>query len=154
MVDHTALKVNQSCIIALLVLAFVVGGRGGSAGRVGLGLVLFVAAVMAAGTIFPRAGLFKALYLYGLKPVGLLQPRVVREDPEQHRFAQGMGACVLLIGAALLALGAAIAGWVLVWLVVALALVNLVFDFCAGCFIYTQLRLHRFLAPSRAAETG
>jgi hypothetical protein len=31
-------------------------------------------------------------------------------------------------------------GWALGWLVVALALANLLFGFCAGCFIFYQLR--------------
>ena len=30
-------------------------------------------------------------------------------------------------------------GWVLAWLVVALALVNILLGFCMGCFIYFQL---------------
>jgi hypothetical protein len=146
-VDRTALKVNQFFIVALLVVAFVVG-----ASPAGLALVLFVMLVMAVGTAFPQAGLFKAIYLYGLKPAGLLKPRIIAEDPVQHLFAQGMGAAVLLVASILLAAGAAIAGWALVWIVIALALVNLVFDFCTGCFIYTQLALHRVFVHSEPRE--
>ncbi|HMQ34233.1 MAG TPA: DUF4395 family protein [Chloroflexaceae bacterium] len=30
-------------------------------------------------------------------------------------------------------------GWALALMVVALAAINLIFGFCAGCFVYTQL---------------
>ncbi|MER3438442.1 MAG: DUF4395 domain-containing protein, partial [Chloroflexota bacterium] len=30
-------------------------------------------------------------------------------------------------------------GWVLAWIVAALALINLLFGFCAGCFLFFQL---------------
>lgn len=143
-VDRNALKVNQFFIVSVLVLAFVL-----SSSPAGIALVLFVMAVMAVGTVFPRAGLFKAVYLYGLKPAGAIKPRIVAEDPVQHQFAQGMGAAVLLIAALLLGpIGVTVAGWALVWVVVALALLNLVFDFCTGCFIYTQLELHRVFVRS------
>jgi hypothetical protein len=148
-VDRTALKVNQFFIVTLLVLAFVVGAT-----PAGLALVVFVMAVMALGTAFPRAGLFKAAYTYALQPAGLLKPRIVAEDPVQHLFAQGMGAAVLVAAAILLAAGASIAGWALVWVVVVLALVNLVFNFCTGCFIYTQLDLHRVFVHAREPRSA
>ncbi len=143
-VDRTALKVNQGFISGLLILGFVL-----SSTRTGPWLVAFVAAVMAIGTMVPSAGLFKLVYLKVLKPTGLLKPDPRFEDPVQHLFAQGMGAAVL--GLALL-LGwvssSAIVLWALVWIVIALALVNLVFNFCAGCFIYTQLHLRRWLVAA------
>ena len=49
-VDHSALKVNQAFIIALLVLAFVLDVEW---------LVVFVAAVMLVGTAVPALSLFK-----------------------------------------------------------------------------------------------
>jgi hypothetical protein len=50
-----------------------------------------------------------------------------------------MGGVVLAITFVLLLAGASVAGWVLAWLVVALAGVNLVLGFCLGCFFYFQL---------------
>ncbi len=129
-VDRTALRVNQALIILFLLLAFVLDQSL---------LVGFVFAVMAVGTAWPQAALFQRLYRDGLRPAGLLQPDVQREDPAPHRFAQGMGAAVLLAASAALAAGLGGLGWGLVFLVIALAAVNLLFGFCAGCFVYFQL---------------
>ncbi|HEY8491992.1 MAG TPA: DUF4395 family protein, partial [Dehalococcoidia bacterium] len=124
----------------LNVLAFVLGAGPGR------WIVLAVAAVMLVGTALPNAGLFKLLYARLLRPAGLLKPHVVPDDPVPHLFAQGMGGTVLLAGFLLLLAGVTVAGWVLVWLVVALALVNVLFSFCAGCFLYYQLH-RRGLLP-------
>jgi hypothetical protein len=50
-----------------------------------------------------------------------------------------MGATVLLLAAVALFAGADVVGWALAFIVVALALVNLLFGFCAGCFVYLQI---------------
>jgi hypothetical protein len=50
---------------------------------------------------------------------------------------------VLLIGVVALFVGAPIEGWALVWLVIALASLNLFVGFCAGCAVYYWLgKLH------------
>ncbi len=46
---------------------------------------------------------------------------------------------MLALAALLLFLGFDIAGWFFGFMVLALALVNLVFGFCAGCFLYLHL---------------
>ncbi len=56
-----------------------------------------------------------------------------------HRFAQAMGAVCLALAALLPVLGFDLAGWMLGFIVLALALVNLLFGFCTGCFVYLQL---------------
>lgn len=129
-VDHTALKVNQASIVALTLLAFVLDSAA---------IAALVGAVMAVGTIWPEAGLFKLFYVKVLRPAGLLRPRVLADDPVPHLFAQGVGAAVLAVAVVSLMAGAATVGWALVLLVALLAGVNLVFKFCAGCFIYYQL---------------
>jgi hypothetical protein len=129
-VDHSALRTNQAGIVSLGVLAFVLNQPL---------LVAFVAAVLAAGTIWPAASLFKSVYTNVLKPAGLVKPDVRDDDPAQHRFAQGMGAVVLALATASLLAHALIVGWVLTWLVVALAALNLFFGICVGCLIYAQL---------------
>lgn len=129
-VDHTALKFNQSMIIALLLLAFVLNW---------VWLVAAVAVVMLVGTIWPQAGLFKLIYARGLKPAGLLKPNVIEDEPQPHLFAQGVGAFVLLAAVGGFALGWAPLGWALTLLVVVLAGVNLFLGFCLGCFFYYQL---------------
>jgi len=129
-VDHSALKVNQTFIIALLILAFVLNT---------VWLVVFVAAVMLLGTAVPSLSLFKAVYQRALKPAGLVKPTVITDNPEPHRFAQGFGGVVLLGAIAALFAGATTLGWALVGLVVVLAALNLFLGFCAGCFVYYQL---------------
>src|SRR5262249_14378371 len=77
--DRTALRVNQALIITLLALGFVADQPW---------LVVFVFAVMAIGTVFPKAALFQRLYRDVLRPAGLLQPDLHAEDAAPHRFAQ------------------------------------------------------------------
>ena len=129
--DRTALRVNQVLIITLLALGFVADQPW---------LVAFVCAVMAIGTAFPKAALFQRLYRDVLRPAGLLKPDLHAEDAAPHRFAQGMGAAVLLVAGVALFVGAAALGWGLVFVVIALAAINLIFGFCAGCFVYFQLQ--------------
>lgn len=129
-VDHTALKVNQAAIIALLLLAFLLDLAW---------IVLLVGAVMLIGTIWPQAGLFKLVYAKLLKPAGLLKPDVQEDEPQPHLFAQGVGAIVLIVAVAAFALGWAMAGWALTLLVVVLAGINLFLGFCLGCFFYYQM---------------
>jgi hypothetical protein len=129
-VDLTALRFNQASIILLLVVAFLLDA---------VWLVAFVAAVMLVGTIWPQAGLFKQLYARGLKPAGLLKPRVIADDPQPHLFAQGLGGIFLALSVVALWLGLPVVGWIVAALVIVLAAINLFLNFCLGCFIYYQL---------------
>lgn len=135
-VDHSALRTNQAFIIALLLAAFILNLWP---------LVAFVSAVMLIGTLWPGAGLFKRIYQHVLKPLGLVKPDVRVDNPEPHLFAQGLGGVFTLAGALALVAGLGLLGWALVWLVIALAALNLFAGFCAGCFIYYQL--HRLGVP-------
>ena len=129
-VDQSALKSNQAFIIGFLLVAFVFDFWP---------LVLFVALVMLAGTVVPALALFKQVYRQILRPLSIVQAQVIADNPEPHRFAQGLGGIVL--GAATVAFlaGSAVAGWALAWVVIALAAMNLFLGFCAGCFLYYQL---------------
>jgi hypothetical protein len=140
-VDTTTIKFNQGSIIVLTLLGFLLNQPY---------LVLFVGLVLAVGTVFPKAALFKQIYLRLLKPYGLLKPNVIDDDPAPHQFAQGVGAVFLLTSSfTLLVFNAVILGWTLAWIVVILAAINLIFGFCAGCFVYYQL--DRFgLMPKKA----
>jgi hypothetical protein len=130
-VDRTALRVNQALIIMVLTIGFVLDQPW---------LVVFVCVVMAIGTALPQAALFQRLYRDILRPAGLLKPDLQAEDAAPHRFAQGMGAAVLLLASVGLFIGAQAIGWGLAFVVIALAAVNLFFGFCAGCFVYFQLQ--------------
>lgn len=145
-VDRNALRFNQACIVIATVVAFVLGS--------GLGkwVVLATAAVMLAGTAWEPLSLFKQVYRQVLVRSGALSPCVVEDDPTPHRFAQGLGGAFLLGSFAALVAGATAVGWALAWLVVALALVNLLFGFCAGCFLYFQLERVGLLPRSGGAR--
>ena len=134
-IDHSALKANQLVIIALNIAAYIF---------VLPWLAAFVSLVMLAGTALGQPG-FNLLYRYLLKPSGLLKPEIIPDNPEPHRFAQGFGGVVMLGGAAALFLGAPTLGWILVWLVTALAGLNAFGGFCVGCFVYYWLA--RIKAP-------
>jgi hypothetical protein len=133
-VDTAALKVNQGLIVGLVLFGFVLGGS------IGVVLVAFVAVSLAIGAAVPGTGPFQLFYRRVLRPAGIVKPRPEPGEAAPHRFAQALGAGVL--GAAFLALaaGAEAFGWALALLVVALALVNLLFGFCAGCFAFLHLR--------------
>lgn len=126
-VDHSALRTNQAFIIGLLILAFVADAWP---------LATLVAAVMIVGTIWPSAALFKAVYLYVLKPLKIARPDVRVDNPEPHLFAQGVGGAVLTLATIAFAAGAPAAGWILAWIVVALAALNLFAGICVGCMMY------------------
>lgn len=142
-VDTTAIKFNQGSIVGLTLLGFVLDQPA---------LVLLVGLVLAVGTIWPQAGLFMLVYQKLLKPAGLLKANVIDDNPAPHQFAQGVGALFLLASSSiLLGLGNITLGWILAWIVIILAGINLVFNFCTGCFVYYQL--DRFgLMPNGAKQ--
>lgn len=129
-VDHAALRVNQAFIIGLSILAFLLDA---------VWLAAFVGLVMLLGTAVPSLALFKRIYQYGLRPTGLVKPDLIVDNPEPHRFAQGFGGVVVALAVAALLANLSILGWGLVWVVIALAALNLFLGFCAGCFVYYQL---------------
>ena len=128
-VDHSALRTNQAFVIGLNVLAFILDQPW---------LSVIVMAVMLVGTLFKRPG-FGLLYKWIFKPLGLVKPDVLLDNPEPHRFAQGFGSVVMLGGSIALLTGATALGWGLVWFVVALAALNLFGGFCVGCAFYYWL---------------
>jgi len=135
-VDQSALKVNQAFIITLLILAFVLNSWW---------LVAFVGLVMLLGTAVPQLSLFKQIYVQLLRPSRLIKPDIVPDNPEPHRFAQGLGGVFVALSVVALLAQIPAVGWALAWLVVALAALNLFLGFCAGCFVYYQL--NRFNVP-------
>jgi hypothetical protein len=147
-VDHSALRVNQAFIIGLLAAAFVTNAPW---------LAAVVMLVMAYGTARRQPG-FRVFYTRLLKPRGWVKPDVLNDNPEPHVFAQGFGAVVLLGATLALITGLSALGWGLVWLVIALAALNLFVGFCAGCAVYywlNRLRLPGFVkAPPPGTFPG
>jgi molybdopterin converting factor small subunit len=142
-VDHTALRVNQAFIISLLGAAFIAGSAT---------LVALVCLVMGIGAIAGRPG-FLPLYRL-LRRRGPFKPDVVQDNPAPHRFAQAMGAAVLLGSVICAVAGLGILSWTLAWVVIALAALNLFGGFCVGCAIYYWF--NRLGAPgfTQAAPPG
>jgi hypothetical protein len=134
-VDHSALKANQLFIISLSILAFILNLPI---------LAAFVALVMGLGSAFQVPG-FLPIYKNILKPRGWMKPDLLDDNPEPHRFSQLLGFIFMTAGSIALFLGAAVLGWSLVWLVVALASLNAFGGFCVGCAIYYWLA--RFNLP-------
>jgi hypothetical protein len=133
-VDHSALKVNQTGIVATVLVAFL----GSALYRPLLVLIPLLAIVLLVGTFAPQLALFKQLYFKVLKPSGIVKPRPVKDRPEPHNFAQGLGGVFLALSSVLL-LPVAVLGLALALLVAVLAFVNLAFGYCLGCQIYFRL---------------
>jgi hypothetical protein len=133
-VDHSALKVNQTGIVATVLVAFV----GAAFWRPLLVLIPLLSVVLLLGTFAPRLALFKQFYFKVLKPSGIVKPRPVQDRPEPHNFAQGLGGVFLAVASVFL-LPVPVIGLALALLVAVLAFVNLAFGYCLGCQIYFQL---------------
>ena len=133
-VDHSALKVNQTGIVATVLVAFI----GGVVFQPLLVLIPLLAIVLLLGTFAPQLALFKQIYFKVLKPRGIVQPRPVLDRPEPHNFAQALGGVFLAI-ASLFLLPVPVIGLALSLLVAVLAFVNLAFGYCVGCQIFFQL---------------
>jgi len=133
-VDHSALKVNQTGIVATVLVAFI----GSAFYRPLLVLIPLLAIVLLVGTFAPQLALFKQFYFKVLKPRGIVKPRPVQDRPEPHNFAQGLGGVFLVVSSAFL-LPVPVIGLALALLGAVLAFVNLAFGYCLGCQIYFQL---------------
>jgi hypothetical protein len=129
-VDHSALRTNQIFTIGLLALAFLLNLPA---------LAALVAAVMLTSALFPPLGLFSRIYRHVLRPAGILQPDVISDNPEPHRFAQGLGGTFVGLGALALLGGVSALGWALVIMVIGLASLNLFAGVCVGCLMYYWL---------------
>jgi hypothetical protein len=68
------------------------------------------------------------------------------------RFAQWMAAAFLALALVLLAVGADLAGWIVVGLVAAIALFSAISGICVGCEIYRLLLVRRGGAPADVRE--
>ena len=144
-VDHSAMKTNQAVIITLLLVSFILNQPW---------LVGIVCLVMLAGSILLKRPGFGILYTSVLKPSGIVKPDVLQDNREPHIFAQLVGGIFLLASTASLFLGASVAGWVLSWIVIALASLNLFAGFCVGCAMYYWLHQIKVPGFDRGAPSG
>lgn len=96
----------------------------------------------------PRYSLFGRLFNQVLRPALKIGPGNL-EVAAPHRFAESLGAIVLLAAGAAFALSADGIGWVLALLVAALAALNWLGGICVGCQMY--LLFKRLQARGRVA---
>ncbi|HEX9680052.1 MAG TPA: DUF4395 family protein [Anaerolineales bacterium] len=138
-VDYSALRTNQALIILLLLIGFIADRSWISAA---------VGGVMLLGSLLGRPGF---IIVYRLAHAfRIVRPDRVRDHPEPHLFAQAFGGAVLGLAYLAMILGAPVIGWALVWVVIALAALNLFGGLCVGCAVYYWL--NRFHMPGfRAA---
>ena len=130
MVDQTGLKTGQATTIILLLVAFVIG-------PVAWWLVAGVALAQLMGALGLSFAPYRLLYRT-LRGFNLLEPDLQPDHPQPHRFAMAVGTIFNAAGAILLVTGNAVAGWALVWIVIALANLNFWAGFCLGCWMYYQ----------------
>jgi hypothetical protein len=133
-VDHSALKVNQTGIVATVLVAFI----GSAFSQAVLVLIPLLAVVLLVGTFAPQFALFKQFYFQVLKPRGIVKPRPVQDRPQPHNFAQGLGGVFLAVASVAL-IPLPVVGLAIALLVAVLAFVNLAFGYCLGCQIFFQL---------------
>lgn len=129
-VDQSGLKVGQAATIVLLLVGFVLNFWP---------LVAFVGVAQLLAALDSPYAPYRLLYLNVLKPRGLVKPNPQPDNPEPHRFAMGVGALFNLAATVALLAGAGGVGWVLVWIVIALANLNFWANICVGCLMYYQL---------------
>lgn len=129
-VDQTGLRVGMVATIVLLLVGFVLGAWP---------LVLFVAVAQLLGAFDSPYAPYKLFYHHVLKPRGIVTPNIITDNPEPHRFAMLVGAVFNFSATLALVTGAAGLGWILVWVVIALANLNFWANFCLGCYVYYQL---------------
>lgn len=126
-VDHTGLKVGMALTIILLLAGFILNNWA---------LAAFVAFAQLTGALALPFAPYRLIYQNIVKPSGIVKPNVITDNPEPHRFALLVGAIFNAVGTVLIISGAGTVGWVLVWIVIALANLNFWLNFCAGCWMY------------------
>ncbi len=129
-VDRSALKVNAFFVAGLLALAVLLGSHA---------LVAFVGIAMLVSIAAPDLAVFHIVYRDGLRPARIGKARIVIDNPEPHRFAQGFGGMLVILGLIALMLDWTAMGWALVSAVALAAALDLALNFCVGCFLYYQL---------------
>jgi hypothetical protein len=134
--DQTALKTGQALTIVLLLLAFVLDAPA---------LVAFVALAQLLGALALPVAPYRLFYLGVVRRFNLARPNPQPDHAEPHRFALLVGALFNGAGALALLAGLPLAGWALVWIVIALANLNFWLNFCLGCWVY--YRLNRIGVP-------
>jgi uncharacterized protein DUF4395 len=131
--DRTARKAHQWTMVAVVGLALVLQGFAGA-------LLLAVAGViMVAGRFWWPADVVRQLVWRVLEPAGILKRQDVQEDHETRRVARLLGGAIWLIAAAFMLAGNGAVAWILSLPIAVMVALDASVDFCALCFVVTQL---------------
>jgi len=128
-VDHNGLKTGQALTIILLLLGFIFDSWI---------FIAFVALSQLLGGLDVSFAPFRLIYQMIVKPSGIVKPHVIDDNPEPHRFSMLVGTAFNGVATLALLSGFSTVGWVLVWIVIALASLNFFLNFCLGCWFYYQ----------------
>jgi hypothetical protein len=142
--DVTARKAHQWTMVGLTVTGFLLGGR------VGARLLGLAGAVMLLGRFWWPADVVRQAVWRVLEPAGLLTRREEYEDHSTRRVARVIGGAVWLACAPLVAAGRSL-GWVLASLISVMVALDASVDFCALCFVVSQLERRGLELPWRSA---
>jgi len=140
-VDHNGLKTGQALTILLLLLGFILDSWL---------FVGFVALAQLLGGLGLSFAPYRVIYQQIFKRFGLVKPHVIDDNPEPHRFSLLVGTLVNSTASVALLAGFSAVGWALVWIVIALASLNLFLNFCLGCWFYYQLNRYGLPGFSQA----
>jgi Domain of unknown function (DUF4395) len=132
--DVTARKVHQWSMVALVALAFLLGGPAAVV------LLAIAGVVMLGGPFWWSFDLFRQLTWRLPEPSGILRRREVHEDHETRRTARVLGGTVWLVAGALLLLHLPLVAWTLAFPVAAMVVLDAALDFCALCFVLHLVR--------------
>jgi hypothetical protein len=134
-IDKSGIKFNQILIVLLVSVSFIMNLPF---------LIALTSIIMIIGSILPEASLFRLIYLNIVKRSGIMKPEIVNESNAPHLFSHGFGGIVLLISFLLLQFfpdnTGIIIGWSISLIVAVLAFINIIWNFCAGCWLYFQLQ--------------
>lgn len=134
MFDVTARKVHQWAMVALVAIAFLLGGSSAVV------LLVLAGAVMLAGRFWWPADIFRQVTWRFLEPAGLLRRREVQEDHETRRIARVIGGAAWLLSAALLLLHLPIVAWAIAFAIAIMVALDAAADFCVLCFVVALAR--------------
>jgi len=132
--DVTARKVHQWAMVAIVLVAFLLGTPGAAV------LLALAGAVMVVGRFWWPADIFRQVTWRFLEPAGLLRRREVHEDHETRRVARVLGGAAWMVAAALLLLHLPIVAWVVAFAIVIMVALDAAADFCALCFVVALVR--------------
>jgi len=132
--DVTARKVHQWAMVAIVLVAFLLGTPGAAV------LLALAGAVMVVGRFWWPADIFRQVTWRFLEPAGLLRRREVHEDHETRRVARVLGGAAWMVAAALLLLHLPIVAWVVAFAIGIMVALDAAADFCALCFVVALVR--------------